>query len=74
MPASEEQKLTRPAQILLVVDNRTDAELTLGVFRQARLTNPVHVACTAVEAVDYLLGRGDQRPREHGQCVRSAQA
>jgi hypothetical protein len=31
MPASEEQKLTRPAQILLVEDNRTDAERT-GVF------------------------------------------
>jgi len=58
MPASEEQKLTRSAQILLVEDNRTDAELTLGVFRQARLTNTVHVACTGAEAFDYVLGRG----------------
>ena len=64
MPASEEQKLTRPAQILLVEDNRTDAELTLGVFRQARLTNTVHVARTGVEALDYLLGRGEFVNRE----------
>ena len=64
MPASEEQKLTRPAQILLVEDNRTDAELTLGVFRQARLTNTVHVARTGVEALDYLLGRGEFANRE----------
>src|SRR6202051_925435 len=64
MPASEEQKLTRPAQILLVEDNRMDAELTLGVFRQARLTNAVHVARTGVEALDYLLGRGEFANRE----------
>ena len=64
MPASEEQKLTRPAQILLVEDNRTDAELTLGVFRQARLTNTVHVACTGAEALDYILGRGEFANRE----------
>ena len=64
MPASEEQKLTRPAQILLVEENRTDAELTLGVFRQARLTNTVHVARTGVEALDYLLGRGEFANRE----------
>ena len=64
MPAPEEQGLTRPAQILLVEDNRTDAELTLGVFRQARLTNTVHVARTGVEALDYLLGRGEFANRE----------
>ena len=64
MPAPEEQGLTRPAQILLVEDNRTDAELTLGVFRQTRLTNTVHVACTGAEALDYILGRGEFANRE----------
>src|ERR1700687_4924026 len=64
MPASEEQKLTRPAQILLVEDNRLDAELTLGVFRQARLPNTLRVARTGVEAPDYLLGRGEFANRE----------
>ena len=59
MPAPEQQGLARSAQILLVEDNRMDAELTLGVFRQARLTNAVHVARTGVEALDYLLGRGE---------------
>src|SRR6202140_2196554 len=64
MPASEEQKLTHPAQSLLVEDNRMDAELTLDVFRQARLTNAVHVARPGVEALDYLLGRGEFANRE----------
>src|SRR6202022_957363 len=64
MPAPEEQGLTRPGQILLVEDNRTGAELTLGVFRQARLTNTVHVACAGVEALDYILGRGEFANRE----------
>src|ERR1700674_3849823 len=64
MPAPEEQGLTRPAQILLVEDNRMDAELTMGVFRQARLTNAVHVARTGVEALDYLLGHGEFANRE----------
>jgi CheY-like chemotaxis protein len=64
MPASEEKKLPRPAQILLVEDNRTDAELTLGVFRQARLSNAVHVARTGIEALDYILGRGEFANRE----------
>ena len=41
-----------------------DAELTLGVFRQARLTNAVHVACTGAEALDYILGRGEFANRE----------
>ena len=64
MPAPEQQGLARSAQILLVEDNRMDAELTLGVFRQARLTNAVHVARTGVEALDYLLGRGEFANRE----------
>jgi DNA-binding NarL/FixJ family response regulator len=59
MPAPEKQSLVRPAQILLVENNRRDAELTLDLFRQVRLTNQVHVAYTGLDALDYLLGRGE---------------
>ncbi len=44
-------------QILLVEDNRMDAELLLDAFREAKLMNPVHVAPNGEQALDYLLGR-----------------
>jgi len=50
--------------ILLVEDNRMDVELTLDAFREARLMNPVHVATTGQEALDYLFGRGKYADRE----------
>jgi two-component system response regulator len=65
MPTREAQGLTHPVQILLVEDKNFDVELILGIFRKARLTNPVHVARTGVEALDYLLGRGEFADREH---------
>src|SRR4030081_1773109 len=64
MPTSEEPALTRPALILLVETNCMDVELTLDVFREARLTNAVHVARTCPDALDYLLGRGEFADRE----------
>jgi CheY-like chemotaxis protein len=50
--------------ILLVEDNRMDVELTLDAFREMRLMNPVHVASTGQEALDYLFGRGQYADRE----------
>jgi CheY-like chemotaxis protein len=50
--------MTRPAHILLVEDNRMDVELTLDAFREARLSNTIHVASTGQAALDYLFGRG----------------
>jgi DNA-binding NarL/FixJ family response regulator len=64
MPTSEEPALTRPALILLVETNCMDVELTLDVFREARLTNAVQVARTCPDALDYLLGRGEFADRE----------
>ncbi len=45
------------AHILLVEDNRMDAELTLDAFKEARLVNAIHVAPNGQEALDYLFGR-----------------
>ncbi len=50
--------MNKPAYILLVEDNRMDAELTLDAFHEARLLNAVHVAPNGQEALDYLFGRG----------------
>lgn len=48
---------TDAVQILLVEDNRMDAELLLDAFHEARLLNPVHIAPNGEQALDYLLGR-----------------
>ena len=52
-----------PAHILLVEDNRMDAELALDAFREVRLSNTVFVASTGQMALDYLNGRGQYADR-----------
>jgi CheY-like chemotaxis protein len=49
--------MNRPAHILLVEDNRMDVELTLDAFREARLSNTVHVAGTGEQALEYIHGK-----------------
>jgi two-component system, response regulator len=44
--------------ILLVDDNPDDVDLTLRALQQHNIRNPVVVARDGVEALDYLLGRG----------------
>lgn len=55
---------TRPSCILLVDDNRMDVELTLDAFAEAHLTNPIHVARSGQEALDYLFGDGEYADRQ----------
>jgi CheY-like chemotaxis protein len=50
--------MDKPANILLVEDNRMDVELTLDAFHEAKLLNTIHVASDGQEALDYLFGRG----------------
>jgi CheY-like chemotaxis protein len=51
------------AHILLVEDNRMDAELTLDAFHEAKLLNTIHVASNGEMALDYLFGRGKYADR-----------
>lgn len=55
--------MIRPAHILLVEDNRMDVELTLDAFREARLSNTIHVAPNGQTALEYLSGRGKYADR-----------
>jgi len=60
-----ESHSSKLGDILLVEDNHKDIELTLAAFRQAKLTNPIHVIHDGIEALDYVFCRGDyaKRPR-----------
>jgi transcriptional regulator with XRE-family HTH domain len=55
--------------ILLIEDNVKDIELTLTAFRQAKLTNPIHVIHDGIEALDYVFcmavrnGQKTERPQ-----------
>lgn len=55
--------MNKPAHILLVEDNRMDAELMLDAFQEARLGNTFHVAPGGEAALDYLFGRGEYADR-----------
>jgi CheY-like chemotaxis protein len=57
--------MERPANILLVEDNRMDIELTLDAFKEARFMNNIQVAQNGQEALDYLFGRGKYTAREN---------
>ena len=48
-----------PADVLLVEDNPGDVRLTREAFREGRIENALHVVTDGVEAMDFLLQRGD---------------
>jgi CheY-like chemotaxis protein len=50
--------MEKPVQILLVEDSKMDVALTLDAFREAHLSNTIHVAHNGEEALQYLLGEG----------------
>ena len=56
--------LNRQARILLVEDNRMDVELTLDAFKEARLSNAVHVASTGEQALEYMRGENQYADRQ----------
>jgi CheY-like chemotaxis protein len=53
--------------ILLVEDDRRDVELTLEAFRQARLTNRVHVVRDGADALEFVFCRGTYSSRKAAQ-------
>jgi CheY-like chemotaxis protein len=50
-------------QILLVEDNDDDVQLTLRAFRKGDLVSTVTVVRDGVEALDYLLAKGEYAAR-----------
>ena len=50
--------LNEAIEILYVEDDQADIELTLLSFKDAGLTNSIHIARDGVEALDFLLCRG----------------
>lgn len=51
-------------QILLVEDNPDDVKLTLTALKKSRIFNEVVVAQDGVDAMDYLLGKGNFEGRD----------
>jgi two-component system response regulator len=51
-------------QILLVVDNPSDIELTRRALEKSRIANPMVVAEDGQEALDYLFGEGVHAGRD----------
>jgi CheY-like chemotaxis protein len=48
----------RNSDILLVEDNRNDAELALRALAKARVANDIHVVRDGAEALEFLFGEG----------------
>ncbi len=56
--------MNKLAHLLLVEDNRMDAELTLDAFHEARLLNSIYVCPDGHVALNYLFGRGEYADRQ----------
>jgi CheY-like chemotaxis protein len=50
--------MNREAQILLVEDNPMDVALTINAFKEAHLSNEIHVVGSSEEALGYIKGEG----------------
>ena len=55
--------MNHKAVIMLVEDNEMDVVLTLDAFKEARLINPIQVARTGEDALEYLGGIGNYQNR-----------
>jgi CheY-like chemotaxis protein len=55
------EAIRRPAELLLVEDNRGDVMLTREAFRDAKIANNLSVACDGEEAMKRLRREGDYR-------------
>ena len=65
--SNSDQPMLTARPVLLVEDNRDDEKLTLRALRKANVANPVVVVRDGVEALDYLLARGEHADRRPDQ-------
>ncbi|KYC50952.1 MAG: response regulator PleD [Candidatus Methanofastidiosum methylothiophilum] len=54
----DEQKYSRPIEILLVEDNPGDARLTIEALKEGKVRNNIYVATDGLEALNYLFREG----------------
>lgn len=54
----DEQKYSRPIEILLVEDNPGDARLTIEALKEGKVRNNIYVAADGMEALNYLFREG----------------
>jgi CheY-like chemotaxis protein/DNA-binding XRE family transcriptional regulator len=64
-PRVERDNVPNKASILLVEDDLKDIELTLAAFKEARLSNTVHVVRDGAAALDFLFCEGTNANREN---------
>ena len=60
---TDQEKIQRPIQILVVDDNPADVYLMLTALRDARIRNEIHTATDGEEALAFL-----RRQREHADA------
>ena len=53
----------KAVEILLVEDNPIDVELTKNAFKNAQITNPLHVVNNGEAALDYVFAKGSHTDR-----------
>ena len=58
------QPVIGPIDLLLVEAGARDVETTLAAFKDARLTNRIHVVRDGAAALDYIFCRGEFRNRQ----------
>ena len=54
----DEQKHSRPIEILLVEDNPGDARLTIEALKEGKVRNNIYVVTDGMEALNYLFREG----------------
>jgi len=57
--------MEKTAQILLVEDNKMDIALTLDAFREAHLSNKIHVVTCGEDALKYMFGEDKYSDRDN---------
>ena len=61
--ATDADRAKQLVEILLVEDDPHDVDLTTRAFEKAGITNPLHVVCDGVEALDFLFATGSYAHR-----------
>jgi chemotaxis family two-component system response regulator Rcp1 len=54
----DSQKISKPAEILLVEDNPGDVRLTQECFKESKISNNLSVVMDGQEAIDFLQQKG----------------